>query len=48
MSAYLLICGEMYWRIIFSFLDFIMDNVVLDFKCTLVWNTVKASCRSEQ
>jgi hypothetical protein len=35
-------------EIIFSFLDFIMDNVMLDFDCTLVWNTVKASCRSEQ
>jgi hypothetical protein len=35
-------------EIIFSFLDFIMDNVMLDFKCTLVWNKVKASCRSEQ
>jgi hypothetical protein len=39
MSAYLLICGNMYWRTNFSFLDFIMDNVMLDFKCTLVWNT---------
>jgi hypothetical protein len=48
MSVYLLICGDMYLKIIFSFLDFIMDNVMLDFKCTLVWNTVKASCRSEQ
>jgi hypothetical protein len=48
MSAYLLICGDMYWRIIFSFLDFIMENVMLDFKCTLVWNTVKASSRSKQ
>jgi hypothetical protein len=44
MSAYLLICGDMYWRTTFSFLDFIMDNVMLDLKCTLVWNTVKASC----
>jgi hypothetical protein len=39
MSAYLLVCGDMYWRITFSFLDFITDNVMLDFKCTLVWNT---------
>jgi hypothetical protein len=29
MYAYLLICGDMYWRITFSFLDFIMDNVML-------------------
>ena len=39
MSAYLLICGVMYWRTIFSFLGFITDNVMFDFKCTLVWNT---------
>ena len=39
MSAYLLICGDIYWRITFSFLDFITNNVMLDFKCTLVWNT---------
>ena len=47
MSAYLLICGDMYWRTSFSFLDFITDNVMLDFKCTSVWNTsflLKASC----
>jgi len=30
MSAYLLICGDMYWRTTFSFLDFIMENVMLD------------------
>ena len=39
MYAYLLICGDMYWRITFFFLDFITDNVMLDFKCTSVWNT---------
>jgi hypothetical protein len=39
MFAYLLICGYMYWRTTFSFLDFITDNVMLDFKCTSVWNT---------
>jgi hypothetical protein len=39
MSAYLLICGDMYWRTTFSFPDFITDNVMLDFKCTSVWNT---------
>ena len=39
MSAYLLICGDMYWRTTFSFLDFITDNVMLDFRCTSVWNT---------
>jgi hypothetical protein len=47
----LLICSSVeicIGEIIFSFLDFIMDNVMLDFKCTLVWNTVKASCRFEQ
>jgi hypothetical protein len=38
MYVYLLICGDMYWRTTFPFLDFIMDNVMLDFKCTLVWN----------
>jgi len=38
-SAYLLICGDMYWRTTFSFLDFITDNVMLDFKYTSVWNT---------
>jgi hypothetical protein len=38
MFAYLLICADMYWRTTFSFLDFITDNVMLDFKCTLVWN----------
>ena len=30
MSAYLLICGDIYWRTTFSFLDFIMENVMLD------------------
>jgi hypothetical protein len=47
----LLICSSVeicIGEIIFSFLDFIMDNVILDFNCTLVWNTVKAECRSEQ
>ena len=39
MFAYLLICGDMYWRTTFSFLDFITDNVILDFKRTSVWNT---------
>jgi hypothetical protein len=29
MSSYLLICGDMFGEIIFSFLDFIMDNVML-------------------
>jgi hypothetical protein len=51
MSAYLLICGDMYWRTTFSFLNFITDNGVLDLKCTLVWNTgfsLKASCNSDQ
>jgi hypothetical protein len=38
MFAYLLIYGDMYWRTTLSFLDFITDNVMLDFKCTLVWN----------
>ena len=39
----LLICSfvgmDMYWRTSFSFLDFITDNVMLDFNCTSVWNT---------
>jgi hypothetical protein len=39
MSTYFLICGDMYWRNTFSFLEFITDNVILDFKCTYVWNT---------
>ena len=38
MAAYLLIYGDMYWITTFSFLEFITDNVMLDFKCTLVWN----------
>ena len=38
MYAYLLICGDMYWRTTFSFLYFITDNVMLDFKCTSIWN----------
>ena len=38
MFAYLLICGDMYWITTFSFLDFILDNVMIDFKCTSVWN----------
>jgi hypothetical protein len=29
MSAYLLICGDIYWRTTFSFLDFIAENVML-------------------
>jgi hypothetical protein len=47
----LLICSSMeicIWRITLSFLDFITDNVMLDLKCTLVWNTKKALCSSEQ
>ena len=31
--------AHLYWRITFSFLDFMTDNVMLDFKCTSVWNT---------
>jgi hypothetical protein len=30
MSAYLLICGDIYWRTTFSFLDFITKSVMLD------------------
>jgi hypothetical protein len=30
MSSYLLIYGDIYWRTTFSFLDFIMENVMLD------------------
>jgi hypothetical protein len=45
MYAYLLICGDMYWRkhFLLSGLHHGQCNA-----CTVVWNTVKASCRSEQ
>jgi hypothetical protein len=36
MSTYVLICGDIYWRTTFSFLDFITKNVMLDLKCTSV------------
>ena len=42
LSKCLLICSSLdicIGEIIFSFLDFITDNVMLDFKCTLVGNT---------
>jgi hypothetical protein len=38
--AYLLICGDIYWRTTFSFLDFIMENVMLDLNVLWsFWNT---------
>jgi hypothetical protein len=52
MSAYLLICGDIYWRTTFSFLDFITENVMLDLKCTSVflehWFSLKASYSFDQ
>jgi hypothetical protein len=52
MSAYLLICGDIYWRTTFSFLDFIMESVMLDLiVLRSLWNTgilLKASYSSDQ
>jgi hypothetical protein len=52
MSAYLLICGDIYWRTTFSFLDFITENVMLDLNVLRsFWNTgifLKASYSSDQ
>jgi hypothetical protein len=52
MSAYLLICGDIYWRTTFSFLDFITESVMLDLNVLRsFWNTgilLKASYSSDQ
>jgi hypothetical protein len=52
MSAYLLIYGDIYWRTIFSFLDFITENVMLDLNVLRsFWNIgilLKASYSSDQ
>jgi hypothetical protein len=52
MSAYLLICGDIYWRTTFSFMDFITENVMLDLiVLRFFWNTgilLKASYSSDQ
>jgi hypothetical protein len=52
MSAYLLICGDIYWRTTLSFLDFIMESVILDLNVLRsFWNTgilLKASYSSNQ
>jgi hypothetical protein len=50
MSAYLLICGDIYWRTTFSFLDFMTENVMLDLSVVRsFWNTgfLKASYSSD-
>jgi hypothetical protein len=40
MFSYLLICGDIYWRNTFSFLDFIMKSVMLDLNVLRsLWNT---------
>jgi hypothetical protein len=52
MSSYMLICGDIYWRTAFSFLDFIMENVMFDLNVLRsFWNTIillKASYSSDQ